>query len=185
MLWGNTDNASGSQRPKYANTASANSVSQYGNVIGVSVAEVAAGADGRMVQHAGWVSQKIGTGGLSYTINNPGTGVNANGFLLISDASGRGGVANAPYQMGNTQNTLQNYSTNPALNGVVSIVNVSSSGWINAQNVTITLSGAATIQPNITATVGGRAGRRNYETLVAAGSITGDNPADNPFFTGA
>jgi len=150
------------------------------------VAEVAAGGDGRSVQHAGWVSQKIGTGSItSFVINTGGTGVNANGFLLITDASGRGGVANASYQMGNSQNTLQNYSTNPTLNTVASVIAVSSSGWINAQNVTITLSGPATIQPNITAIVGGRAGRRNYETLVAAGSITGDNPADNPFFTGA
>lgn len=31
---------------------------------------------------------------------------------------------------------------------------------------------------------GGRAGRVHYETLVATGSITGDDPADDTFFPG-
>lgn len=83
-LWGSQDNATGNNKPKYANTA---------NVMGVSVTERANTMnDGPKIAHTGWVLRTAGTGG--------------------------------------------------------------------------------------------RAGRVHYETLVAGGSITGDNPADNNYFPG-
>jgi hypothetical protein len=36
-----------------------------------------------------------------------------------------------------------------------------------------------------TVELGGRAGRVQYETLVAMGSITGDDPGDDKYFPGA
>lgn len=83
-LWGNNDNATGNNKPLYANTST---------TMGVSVTERANTAnDGPKITHSGWVKQTLGTGG--------------------------------------------------------------------------------------------RAGRVHYETLVAGGSINGDDPADNTYFPG-
>jgi hypothetical protein len=76
MLWGNIDYQSGNNKPKFANTSNtyigstsiggskANTSKYWGWVHGVSVTEAAnTTGDGKKVAHAGWVSQKIGTGG--------------------------------------------------------------------------------------------------------------------------
>ncbi len=88
--------------------------------------------------------------------------------------------------MANTQNTLERFSTNPTWNGVGSITVVNGgSGWSNANAITGVVSNAAnTTQPTVTVTLGGRAGRIHYETIVATGTITGDDPRDNVYFTG-
>lgn len=173
-LWGNLDNATGNQKPKFANTAS---------TYGVSATEAANNqVDGKKVTHSGWVSQTIGTGGLSgVTIANVGSGINSAGFLTIS--GGGGTNANVSYTTANSQNTMQSYSTNPAWNVIASVsINNPGSGYSSAP--TITYTGANSIRPLFTATVGGRAGRRFYETLVATGSITGDDTTDNTYFPG-
>lgn len=175
-LWGKLDGPTGNSKPKYANVSS---------TFGVSVTEKSntqAIAAGNIPPHSGWVKQTLGTGGLAtITISSGGTGINASGFLTIS--GGGGSNANASYTRANSQNTLQSYSTNPAWNVISSIViNNPGTGYTSAP--TITYVGANTTRPTFTATVGGRAGRKFYETLVATGSITGDDTADNTYFPG-
>ena len=76
-LWGNIDYATGNNKPVWANTSNltsnstingtaANSYTFYGSTYGVSATEQS-NAGAKHPQHAGWVSQKIGTGPVSYT----------------------------------------------------------------------------------------------------------------------
>ena len=198
-LWGNLDNVTGNQKPLFANTSNVSSNSTingttanvvYGFVYGVSVTEFPnTTPTSARPQHSGWVSQKIGKGPISaVAILTKGTGINAAGFLILSDTSygGGGSGANISFTIANTQNSLQSYSTNPTWNGVgaVTLVN-GGSGFSNVSAITTKVTNAAnTTQPTFTITLGGRAGRIQYETLVATGSITGDDPRDNPFFPG-
>jgi hypothetical protein len=196
-LWGKLDTASGNQKPVFANTSNAysnstingtaaNTDTYYGNMYGVSAGEQAnapkAGA------HSGWVSQKIGTGPVASIEVSGGEGINANGFIILTDGSylGQGTGANISFVMANTENTLQRFSTNPTWNGVGSVTIVNGgSGWSNADAITGVVSNAANItQPTISVTLGGRAGRIQYETIVATGTITGDDPRDNVYFVG-
>jgi len=175
-LWGNLDGPTGNSKPKYANVSS---------TLGVSVTEKSntqAIAAGNIPPHSGWVKQTLGTGGVAtITISAGGTGINAAGFLTISGGGGTG--ANASYTTANSQNTLQSFSTNPAWNVVATVVlNSPGSGYTSAP--TVTYVGANISRPTMTATVGGRAGRKFYETLVATGSITGEDTADNTYFPG-
>jgi hypothetical protein len=175
-LWGNLDGATGNSKPKYANVAS---------TMGVSVTEQANSLsefNGNHPAHSGWVKQTLGTGGIStITISAGGTGINASGFLTISGGSGTG--ANASYTRANSQNTLQSFSTNPTWNVIATVVvNNPGTGFTSAP--TITYTGANSTRPTFTATVGGRAGRKFYETLVATGTIRGEDTADNTYFPG-
>lgn len=165
-LWGNLDNATGNNKPKYSNTAT---------TYGVSVTEAANTlVDGTKVAHSGWVLQTLGTGPiLSVAIANAGTGINSSGFLTIS--GGGGANANISYTFAN--------SANPALN-VVTSVTVVSGGDSFTSTPTVVYTGANTIRPQFTVTMGGRTGRRSYETLVATGSITNDDSNDDTYFPG-
>lgn len=173
MLNGNLDGPTGNSKPKYANTSS---------VMGVSATEAANTlGDGGKVAHAGWVQQTIGTGGIaSITIADAGSGINASGFLTVSGGGGTG--ANVAYAIANSQNTLQSYSTNSAWNVISSLVVIGGSGFTSAP--TVSYAGANTTAPSFTVTMGGRVGRRSYETLVAMGSITGDDSGDDTYFPG-
>ena len=175
-LWGNLDGPTGNSKPKYANVAS---------TMGVSVTEQAnslSELNGNHPAHSGWVKQTLGTGGVAtITISSGGTGINSAGFLTISGGSGTG--ANASYTTANSQNTLQSYSSNPAWNVIATVVlNSPGTGFTSAPTVTYT--GANSTRPTFTATVGGRAGRKFYETLVATGTIAGDDTADDTYFPG-
>jgi hypothetical protein len=193
-LWGNKDYASGNNKPLYANaspTASestingsaANTNAYYGNVWGVSATESANTlGDGQKVAHAGWVSQKIGTGPIAtVTITSPGSGINSAGVLSISGGGGSG--ANIIFGIANSQNTLQSFSTNSAWNVVVSATIVDPGvGYSSAP--TVLYVGANTTRPTFAITMGGRSGRVNYETLIAMGSMTEDTSADDTYFPG-
>lgn len=196
-LWGNLDNATGNQKPLFANTSNVYSNSTingtaasgnkyYGKMMGVSATEQ--GAVTKHGAHAGWTSQKIGTGPIkSLAISGAGTGINAAGFLLFTDTSvlGTGANVNVSFTIANTQNVLQAFSTNPAWNGVNSVSIVSTGdGWSNSSQITVKTNGANTTLPTFSITLGGRGDRVNYETIVAMGSITGDDPRDNAFFSG-
>lgn len=165
-IHGFEDNETGDKKPKYANTAS---------VFGVSATEVAnTDGHGPKVAHAGWVKQTLGTGGVaSITIDDPGSGINANGFIVFTGGGGSG--ANASYVVSS--------NADPTLNVVVSVtLHSPGSGYTSAPT-------AATDNDGIDAatfvvTAGGRAGRVFYETLVAGGSMTGDDPDDDTYFPG-
>jgi hypothetical protein len=203
-LWGRRDLPSGNQKPLFANTSNAtsrstihgnannvaNSVTYYGNVLGLSAAEEAnTRGEGPKAVHAGWVSQKIGTGGIvGVRIVSAGQGYNANGFLVISDTSvhGQGATANISFGVANTVNINGGVAVGNALqNGIVrvSIVNPGR-GFSNVSFITANAIGSNITGAVFAVTLGGRAGRTNYETLVAMGSISEDDPRDNAFFTG-
>lgn len=199
MLWSNKDYATSNGKPLYANTtnASSNSVingtvantnAYYGIVAGVSAGEMAnTTASAKTPQHAGWVSMKIGTGPIIGISATGATGINAAGYLRITDGSvhGQGTAANISYTTANSQNTLQTYSANPAWNtfGSFTVVN-GGSGYSNAAAIVLGPTGTSIANGTITAVLGGRAGRVQTETLVAMGSITFDDPRDNVFFSG-
>jgi hypothetical protein len=195
-LWGNKDYATGNNKPVYANTtyvvsnstingSKANTAKYYGAVWGVSETEqsnTASIAAGHHAQHAGWVSQKIGTGPIkSIAITSGGQGYNAAGFLTIS--GGGDGSVNVAYTIANSQNTLQSYSSNARWNAISTLTIVNPGAGFNVAPTVI--AGGSNIAPaTFSVTLGGRAGRVQYETLVAMGSISGDNPSDNVYFQG-
>jgi hypothetical protein len=199
MLWGNKDFVTGNNKPVYANTSNvtsnstingtaASDVKYYGIVAGVSPTEQTA-VQGKPQQppHAGWVSLKVGTGPITDISVSGGTGINAAGYLIITDASvtGTGANANISFTTANSENVLQSYSTDPSLNtyGTFTIVS-GGDGFTNASAITVTTNGANTELGTFTITLGGRAGRVSSETLVAMGSVTFDDPKDNVWFTG-
>lgn len=197
-LWGNRDLASGNQKPLFANTSNAYSNSTingtrantdhyYGNMFGVSATEQQTNA--KHGAHAGWTTQKIGTGPISaVAIATRGTGINTAGFLVVTDESilGQGTGVNISYTIANTANLLQASSSNPALNGIntVTIVNAGS-GYSNGAAITAKVSESTnTTQPTFVFDLGGRGGRQMFETIVAMGSMTDDDPRDNAVFSG-
>lgn len=198
-LWSNYDYATGNGKPLYANTSNAysnsvingtaaNSYHYYGIVAGVSATEEAVRAPAsNSSTHAGWVSIKIGTGPITGISVSGGTGINAAGFLTITDISahGQGTSANISFTTANAQNTLQSSSSNSTLNtyGTFTIVN-GGRGFSNASAITIRTNGANTTLGTFTVALGGRGGRIQAETLVAMGSITFDDPRDNVWFSG-
>jgi hypothetical protein len=122
-LWGNLDGRTGNNKPVYANTTyrisnstingnEANTAKYYGATYGISATEASNTlADGKKVAHAGWVSQKIGTGPVaSIAITSGGQGYNAAGFLTIS--GGGDGTINVSYTIANSLNSMQSYSSN-------------------------------------------------------------------------
>lgn len=198
-LWGNIDYRTSNLKPVFANTTNASSNSTingtaantnkfYGVVAGVSVTETErANSLPQHPTHAGWVSLKVGTGPITGISVSGGTGINAAGYLTITDTSvlGQGTLANISFTTANAQNTLETYSSNSTLNtyGTFTIVN-GGSGFSNASAITIDTNGNYTSLGTFTVTLGGRAGRIQTETLVAMGSITLDDPRDNVYFSG-
>jgi hypothetical protein len=198
-LWGNIDYPTSNLKPVFANTTNASSNSTingtaantnqyYGVVAGVSASETErANSLPQHPTHAGWVSMKIGTGPIASISVSGGTGINAAGYLTITDTSvlGQGKDANISFTTANAQNTLQTYSTNSTLNtfGTFTIAN-GGSFYSNSAAITIRTNGANTSLGTFTVTLGGRAGRIQTETLVAMGSITLDDPRDNVYFSG-
>ena len=110
------------------------------------------------ITHAGWVARTAGAGPIaSVTANAGAVGVNAT--MTITN----GGVNNTPATV---------------------IVRTNAAGWITS--VDVTNGGLYTSTPTLntmsnavfTITMGGRANRVQYETLVAMGSMTGDASDD-------
>lgn len=156
-LYGNQDNATGNNKPKYANTSS---------VMGVSATEAANTlGDGSKIAHAGWVQQTIGTGPIESITIDTAASAAGNGFVSFSGGGGSG--ANASFTVDANSN--------------VNSVTVLAGGSDYTSAPTATIANSNTV---LSVVVGGRAGRRFYETLVAAGSITGDDTADNTYFPG-
>lgn len=181
--WGNVDNVANSCLHAAAQlNLPANSVNQtalYGNTttgafhtnevngqFGIDAVEAAnTSADTKKVVHAGWNLKTSGTGPvLSLTINAGGSGY-ANTDTLRFTAAGTG-----------TVNATATLSTNSS-GGITSVAltNVGQ-GFTNtsvfAAFANSTGGTSAGSSANVAASVGGRAGRVSFETLVAMGSIT-------------
>jgi hypothetical protein len=131
---------------------------------GISVTE--AGVAPGKVTHAGWNLVTQGTGPVAgLTIVAGGTGYKNTDVITVS-----GGVTNASATMG-TNST----------GGITSVVLVSGgTGFINTSATTLAIAnstGGSTSgsTANVTFTLGGRANRVQYETLVAMGSAMSSN----------
>ena len=187
-LWGKNDSAADSTKfaPSQVNRTpnSANKTTLFGNTttgawqnngvamkkavgqFGVSAAEAANTAgEGKKVAHAGWNLRTRGVGPLTaITVAAAGrTYANSDTFAV---AAGTGGT-----------NATGNVVTNAAGN----VVSFSVSSWganFNAAAPTVTITTSTGVGASLTATAGGRAGRVQYETLVAMGSIAGDASDD-------
>ncbi len=180
-LWSNTDD--NTSAPKYAVEGglgvSANGYTLYGNttsgayvtgaavgVFGVSPAEkVDTTGEGPKVPHAGWNVRKAGTGPVeSITITGGNADYRTPGFITFT--GGGGGSANASYTVNTTTNTINS----------ITLVN-GGSGYLSAPTATAAnANGATTLTCSVT--VGGRAGRVQYECLVAMGSMN-DGTSDD------
>ena len=126
-------------------------------VFGIDTTEQALVTDGKPT-HAGWVARTAGAGPIvSVTANAGAVGVNA-----VMEITG-GGENNTPATV---------------------VVSTNAAGWITG--VTVSVAGLYTSTPTLnamsnaafTVTMGGRANRVQYETLVAMGSMTGDASDD-------
>jgi hypothetical protein len=194
-LWGNLDGRTGNNKPKFANTtyrisnstingSAANTAKFYGAVYGVAPNEQAntlARADGTHPQHAGWVSQKIGTGPIkTVTIVNGGQGYNSAGYIVVS--GGGDGTVNLAYTIANSRNTLQTYSSNSYWNTIATVTVVNGGAGFNVAPTLVANGPNSANFATFSVALGGRAGRVQYETLVAMGSITGDDPGDDKYF---
>jgi len=177
-LWGSKDLANNA--PKFtvfsgigavANGVSGNGQALFANTtVGVWHANVTLGVDGLTAAekanttgpaHAGWVNRKEGTGGVvSIVLTNAGSGyTGGNGFITFA-GGGNGSGANA------------SYTVNAANGNSVSSVTLVNGGFnYNAAAITANTVATYTVKALFTVTVGGRAGRNEYETLVASGSI--------------
>ena len=144
-LWGNKDTAN--NKPKFVGAANVAKVS------GVTVAEA---QTDKGIAQPGWVQTTLGTGGVvSISITTPGTGY-ANGDAVVAANTYGSGFAGT-------------VTTNAA--GAITAVNIASPGqYTQAPALTITTTAGTT--GALTATVGGRAGRKFSETLVALGSMS-------------
>lgn len=159
--WTNKDFPSGNGKPKYANTSS---------TYGVSVTEKANNQGvGPKLTHAGWVKIETGRGPLgSITIVNPGSGINANGFLSVT-GGGASRQANVSYVVSGN---------------IVSQIIINDAGKGYNSSPTVVYTGSNTTRPTFSVSLGGRAGRVTNEVLVAMSSITNDNPGDNTILPG-
>lgn len=191
-LWGKNDFANNS--PQFAltqvnvtpNAANANAL--FGNTttgvwlnngvpmkvavgqFGVSAAETAnTFGEGKDVAHAGWNLRTCGTGPLTgITLGAAGSGHTNNAIFTV--VAGPGGA-----------NTVGRIIVNGALGNIVAVntsVLITAGNNFNSATPTVLISNTSGTGGSITATAGGRAGRVQYETLVAMGSITGDAADD-------
>jgi hypothetical protein len=175
-LWGAVDSASGNQKPIFANSNNKNMLAS--TVYGVSAAERANVTGATLgLAHAGWNIIKKGTGGIaSITISSAGSGINANGFLVLSEVVGANTLnSNIAYTASSNANSTLN---------VITAVTITNPGRGYESAPTVVYNGANTTRPTFVVTMGGRVGRITSETLVATGSISGDNSGDDTILPG-
>lgn len=111
-------------------------------------------AAGKMA-HAGWVRKIAGMGPV---------------LAITANASSYGTNSFVTFTGGGTGNTSANATVSVASNGMIQSVTINSGGLYITTPTATPASGNA----SFTVTMGGRANRSQYETLVATGSITGN-----------
>jgi hypothetical protein len=175
-LWGaNSDPAVAStNKPKFLSSAAAFSTGlNAANTYGVSVAEQANTAKG-VTQ--GWVRARKHTGYVLSVLvaNNVSGGFTVNNNVSVTfaaNAGGSGANANAVFVAGNLTSI---------------VVDAPGSGYTNTPSV-ILVGGNPGVNSGLqfTVTMGGRANRTEFETLVALNDVTGDDSANDNFIFGA
>jgi hypothetical protein len=188
-LWGNKDQANNA--PKFRVTGEGYNVgdkagrtestiantfnnvasnSQIVTVAGVDVAEAKAQA-GKLT-HPGWVVVRQGTGPVTSITSSGGSGYTNGNIVTVSNG---------------TVNATATVSTNSTGGSLTLTLTNSGRGFINTSAIAVAVAnstgGSTGVGTGATFTValGGRAGRRHVETLVAMGSMTGD-AADDALF---
>jgi hypothetical protein len=140
-----------------------NTPNTFHSNVGLTVSGVTAAEKASLPgpQHAGWVSKKEGTGPvLSITLTHVGSGyLGGNGFVTFA-GGGVGSGANATYTI-NEANS----------NSIGSITVISGGANYNAATLTANIVATFTTAGQFAVVKGGRAGRVQYETLAALGSI--------------
>ena len=167
---GNTPQVTANAEVYYANTQlGAFSDNQAIGIFGVSAAEQANSstvASTGVPTHAGWVTRRVGMGPVATITANAGA-VGVNSTITIVANSGFGNTGS------NGRSTII---------PVVATISVNTAGYIST--ITIVNPGlyanTPILRPNtgnavFTVSMGGRANRISTETLVAMGSMTGDN----------
>jgi hypothetical protein len=122
-------------------------------------------ANGRTINHAGWVFRRAGTGSI-ITLSVSGSAAVQNSFSnsdTISIAS--------PESGGTATGTVVTNSVGSIISTTITNAGYGFTALNNSANVTLTTSTGSNSVAIITATAGGRAGRVQYETLVAMGSL--------------
>lgn len=176
-LWSNTD--ANTSAPKYAVAgglgSDANGFTTFGNTqISAFVTDLSVGTFGvdsteaqittgeaPSIQHAGWNLRKVGVGPvLTITANTGATSLDGNTFITFTG----GGTANAQVFVNTVTDVIETV--------------VVGEGGSYSLTPTATLVNSDAV---FTITMGGRANRIQYETLVAMGSITGDADDDAIF----
>lgn len=132
-------------KPKYANTA---------DVYGVDATE--AGVAGGDVPHAGWVKVTKGKGTVVDVVIVGGGSGYANGEALIFSAGG-------------AEATVTTDGS-----GVITGIVITSGGTPLEVAPTVTVDTVGGTLADLTAVLGGKAGRTMFEVLVAMGSMSGD-----------
>ena len=167
---GNTPQVTANAEVYYANTKLGSfSDNQAIGIFGVTAAEQANSstvASTGVPTHAGWVTRRVGMGPVATITANAGC-VAVNSTITIVANSGFGNTGS------NGRSTII---------PVVATISVNTAGYINT--ITIVNPGlyanTPILRPNtgnavFTVSMGGRANRISTETLVAMGSLTGDN----------
>ena len=167
---GNTPQVTANAEVYYANTKLGSfSDNQAIGIFGVTAAEQANSstvASTGVPTHAGWVTRRVGMGPVATITANAGC-VAVNSTITIVANSGFGNTGS------NGRSTII---------PVVATISVNTAGYINT--ITIVNPGlyanTPILRPNtgnavFTVSMGGRANRVQTETLVAMGSMTGDN----------
>lgn len=199
-LWDNRvfgGGTSGNTRPKFgfpeyfASPVVANVTANTANTIGVSANAYSntsgpaffAGKGGP--GHAGWINIRIGRGYVAGidTILNAGNNIQNGSFAIINGGNGSGANIQVTGVSGNgivgnvTQLTIRNGGSgyNTAINGA-------NAGVSGPMNVVILRSGTTGSNAFATVLMGGRAGRVEAETIVAMGSLSGNDNAANTYF---
>ena len=157
----------------FANANVTLSATESIGVYGVSNTETAnATGEGRKIAHAGWV-QRTGFMGPVISISANANAYGTNSFIRFSGGQTSSNTINPTGQ--GTGNTSANATVSVAANGRIQSITINSGGlYLTTPNATPVSGNAA-----FTVTMGGRANRYQYETLVAFDSMTGDSTSDN------
>lgn len=180
-LWKRDDtNANSAPKFKVLATSNASCIDAFGNVtvgafvqgqaVGVFGVDAAEAKASKMIAHPGWVKITQGTGPVNgLAVANGGSGYANTDLVRVS---------------GGTSNAAGSITTN-STGGIVSVTLTSGGqGFKTVATSTAAVtnsSGGASAGSGgvISLTLGGRAGRKTAETLVAFGTITGDAADDS------
>lgn len=157
----------------FANANVTLSATESIGVYGVSNTETAnATGEGKKIAHAGWV-QRTGFMGPVISISANANAYGTNSFIRFSGGQTSSNTINPAGQ--GTGNTSANATVSVAANGRIQSITINSGGlYLTTPNATPVSGNAA-----FTVTMGGRANRYQYETLVAFDSMIGDSTSDN------